>query len=159
MIKRKVKAAIAASEHLPAASAHHHRKKASTVTGGSIGSLKAGYAAVQLLYELGGSVPEQLAHESAAALEQAGRRALQRGAFVSARRTLLRAVELRAEPGTAVPGRARGMAALRCSNRPRRGRGRAGRRSRRRPPRFRRALARAARRSGPELREQRHPRS
>ena len=47
LIKRKVKAAIAASEHPPAASAHHHRKKASTVTGGSIGSLKAGYAANQ----------------------------------------------------------------------------------------------------------------
>jgi LCP family protein required for cell wall assembly len=47
LIKRKVRAAIAASEHPPAGSAHHHRKKASTVTGGSIGSMKAGYAANQ----------------------------------------------------------------------------------------------------------------
>ena len=55
--------------------------------------------AVRLLDELSGSVSEQLAHATAAALEQAGRRALQRGAFVSARRTLLRAVELEPTPG------------------------------------------------------------
>ena len=47
MIKHRVRAAIAASEHPPAASAHHHRKRASTVTGGSIGSLRTGYAANQ----------------------------------------------------------------------------------------------------------------
>ena len=43
LIKRKVKAAIAKSEHPPAKSAHH--RKPSGVTGGSIGSLQTGYAA------------------------------------------------------------------------------------------------------------------
>jgi len=48
LIKRKVRAAIAASEHPPTRSAHHHKKKApTTVTGGSIGSLSTGYAANQ----------------------------------------------------------------------------------------------------------------
>ena len=45
MIKRKVAQAIASSEHPPAQPAKHHRKPPSTVTGGSIGSLSAGYAA------------------------------------------------------------------------------------------------------------------
>ena len=54
--------------------------------------------AAQLLVELGGAVSDELAHDAAAALEQAGRRALQRGAFVAARRTLLRAVELEPSP-------------------------------------------------------------
>ena len=54
--------------------------------------------AAQLLVELGGAVPDELAHDAAAALEQAGRRALQRGAFVAARRTLLRSVELEPSP-------------------------------------------------------------
>jgi LCP family protein required for cell wall assembly len=46
LIQRKIRAAIAASEHPPARSAHHHRRKVpSTVTGGSIGSLSTGYAA------------------------------------------------------------------------------------------------------------------
>jgi class 3 adenylate cyclase/tetratricopeptide (TPR) repeat protein/Arc/MetJ family transcription regulator len=54
---------------------------------------------VQLLNELGDRVPDQLACSAAEALEAAGRRALQRGAFVSARRTLLRALELDASPG------------------------------------------------------------
>jgi LCP family protein required for cell wall assembly len=46
LIQRKVKAAIDASEHPSAHPAHHRRKKAaSTVTGGSIGSLSTGYAA------------------------------------------------------------------------------------------------------------------
>ncbi len=55
--------------------------------------------AVLLLAELGGRVPDALAHDAAAALESAGRRALQRGGFVSARRTLLRALELEPTPG------------------------------------------------------------
>jgi LCP family protein required for cell wall assembly len=49
LIQRKVKAAIAASEH-PATkpAAHHHRQKTpETVTGGSIGSMSTGYAANQ----------------------------------------------------------------------------------------------------------------
>ena len=45
LIQRKVKQAIAKSEH-PGAGAHHHKPKDGTgVTGGSIGSLKDGYAA------------------------------------------------------------------------------------------------------------------
>ena len=55
--------------------------------------------AVRLLEELGGDVPDDLPRTTAAALEEAGRRALQRGAFLSARRTLLRAVELDPTPG------------------------------------------------------------
>jgi LCP family protein required for cell wall assembly len=49
LIKRKVHAAIATSEHPPAHSTQHHKKKKapSTVTGGSIGSLSTGYAANQ----------------------------------------------------------------------------------------------------------------
>lgn len=47
MIQRRIKAAIAASEHPASRSsrAHHHRKAPSTVTGGSIGSMSTGYAA------------------------------------------------------------------------------------------------------------------
>jgi polyisoprenyl-teichoic acid--peptidoglycan teichoic acid transferase len=47
LIKHKVQAAIATSEHPPARSAHHHKKTPDTVTGGSIGSLSTGYAANQ----------------------------------------------------------------------------------------------------------------
>jgi class 3 adenylate cyclase/tetratricopeptide (TPR) repeat protein len=54
--------------------------------------------ATRLRAELDGSVPEQLAHTAAAALEESGRRALRRGAFLGARRTLLRAVELEPNP-------------------------------------------------------------
>jgi class 3 adenylate cyclase/tetratricopeptide (TPR) repeat protein len=50
--------------------------------------------AAYLLAELQGAVPEELAHSAAEALEEAGRRALRRGALAVARRTLLRAVEL-----------------------------------------------------------------
>jgi class 3 adenylate cyclase/tetratricopeptide (TPR) repeat protein len=50
--------------------------------------------AAQLLEELDGSVPPELAREAADALDETGRRALRRGAFLVARRTLLRAVEL-----------------------------------------------------------------
>jgi class 3 adenylate cyclase/predicted negative regulator of RcsB-dependent stress response len=52
----------------------------------------------ELLAELGGTVPPDLARSAADALEEAGRRALRRGALGVARRTLLRAVEL--EPST-----------------------------------------------------------
>jgi LCP family protein required for cell wall assembly len=46
LIHRKVKEAIAASENPPARTTHHHRRTApTTVTGGSIGSMAAGYAA------------------------------------------------------------------------------------------------------------------
>ena len=50
--------------------------------------------AAQLLNELDGTVPAELAREAAAAADEAGRRALRRGAFVVARRMLLRATEL-----------------------------------------------------------------
>ena len=50
--------------------------------------------ATRLRGELDGAVPDELAHAAAAALEETGRRALRRGAFVVARRTLLRAGEL-----------------------------------------------------------------
>jgi polyisoprenyl-teichoic acid--peptidoglycan teichoic acid transferase len=45
LIRRKVAAAIAASQHAPVKAAHRHHKGAATVTGGSIGSLGTGYAA------------------------------------------------------------------------------------------------------------------
>ena len=54
--------------------------------------------AADLLAELGGTVPEDLARSAAEALEGAGRRALRRGALGVARRTLLRAVELEPSP-------------------------------------------------------------
>jgi class 3 adenylate cyclase/tetratricopeptide (TPR) repeat protein len=47
-----------------------------------------------LLTELDGAVPDELAREAAAALENAGERALNRDALTTARRLLLRAVEL-----------------------------------------------------------------
>jgi class 3 adenylate cyclase/tetratricopeptide (TPR) repeat protein len=50
--------------------------------------------ATRLLVELEGSAPPELAEEAAAVLEHAGRRALSREAFRSARKLLLRAVEL-----------------------------------------------------------------
>jgi predicted ATPase/class 3 adenylate cyclase len=50
--------------------------------------------ATALLAELDGSPPEALAHEAAAALEEAGRRALAREANTTARKLLVRAVEL-----------------------------------------------------------------
>ena len=50
--------------------------------------------ATQLQAELDGAAPAELAHEAAAALEEAGRRALAREANRSARKLLLRAVEL-----------------------------------------------------------------
>jgi class 3 adenylate cyclase/tetratricopeptide (TPR) repeat protein len=55
-------------------------------------------SAAQLLAELDGSVPQELAGQAAEALDEAGRRALRRGAFVVARRTLLRAAELEPTP-------------------------------------------------------------
>jgi class 3 adenylate cyclase/tetratricopeptide (TPR) repeat protein len=55
--------------------------------------------AVQLLAELEGMAPPELAQAAAAALEEAARRALRRGAFVVARRSLLRAIELEPTPG------------------------------------------------------------
>ncbi len=50
--------------------------------------------ATTLLAELDGAVPQELARETAAALEEAGRRSLQRESFMAARRMLLRANEL-----------------------------------------------------------------
>jgi class 3 adenylate cyclase len=50
--------------------------------------------ATRLLAELDGAPPPELAEETAAVLEHAGRRALSREAFRSARRLFLRAVEL-----------------------------------------------------------------
>ncbi|MFL5960890.1 MAG: AAA family ATPase [Gaiellaceae bacterium] len=54
--------------------------------------------AAGLLAELGGPVPQDLARSAAKALEEAGRRALRRGALGVARRILLRAVELEPSP-------------------------------------------------------------
>ncbi len=54
--------------------------------------------AAQLLAELDGAVPDQLAGAAAEALDEAGRRALRRGAFVVARRTLMRSAELESTP-------------------------------------------------------------
>jgi class 3 adenylate cyclase/tetratricopeptide (TPR) repeat protein len=54
--------------------------------------------AAELLAELEGAVPDDLANDAAEALEEAGRRALRRGALRAARRTLLRAVELEPSP-------------------------------------------------------------
>jgi class 3 adenylate cyclase/tetratricopeptide (TPR) repeat protein len=50
--------------------------------------------AARLVAELDGTVPPELAHEAAAALERAGRRSLHRSSFVVARTLLLRANEL-----------------------------------------------------------------
>jgi class 3 adenylate cyclase/tetratricopeptide (TPR) repeat protein len=50
--------------------------------------------AAELLAELDGSVPDDLAGAAAASLQESGRRAMRRGAWKVARRTLLRAVEL-----------------------------------------------------------------
>jgi class 3 adenylate cyclase len=54
--------------------------------------------AADLLAELDGAVPAELARSAAEAMEEAGRRALSRGALGVARRTLLRAVELEPSP-------------------------------------------------------------
>jgi tetratricopeptide (TPR) repeat protein len=54
--------------------------------------------ATDLRTELEGAVPGELARSAAEALEEAGRRALRRGALGVARRTLLRAVELEPSP-------------------------------------------------------------
>jgi class 3 adenylate cyclase/tetratricopeptide (TPR) repeat protein len=54
--------------------------------------------AAALVAELEGTVPTDLAASAADALEQAGRRALRRGALGVARRTLLRALELEPSP-------------------------------------------------------------
>jgi class 3 adenylate cyclase/tetratricopeptide (TPR) repeat protein len=55
--------------------------------------------AARLVAELEGTVAPELAHAAAAALEEAGRRALRLGGFVVARRTLLRAIELEPSSG------------------------------------------------------------
>src|SRR5213078_2053349 len=55
--------------------------------------------AAELVAELDGDVPLELAEEAAEALEEAGRRALRRGGLLVARRTLLRAVDLAPTPG------------------------------------------------------------
>jgi class 3 adenylate cyclase/tetratricopeptide (TPR) repeat protein len=55
--------------------------------------------AAELLAELDGAVPGDLARTAADALEEAGRRALRRGALAVARRMLLRAGELAPSPG------------------------------------------------------------
>ncbi len=54
--------------------------------------------AAALVAELAGAVPEELARSAADAVEEAGRRALRRGALGIARRALLRAVELEPTP-------------------------------------------------------------
>ena len=54
--------------------------------------------AADLLIELAGTIPEDLARSAADALEEAGRRGLRRGALRSARRTLVRAVAIEPTP-------------------------------------------------------------
>jgi class 3 adenylate cyclase/tetratricopeptide (TPR) repeat protein len=54
--------------------------------------------AAELLAELEGAVPAELAQTAASALKQTGRRAMRRGSWKVARRTLLRAVELDPTP-------------------------------------------------------------
>ena len=54
--------------------------------------------AADLLIELAGTIPEDLARSAAEALEEAGRRGLRRGALRSARRTLVRAVAIEPTP-------------------------------------------------------------
>ena len=54
--------------------------------------------AADLLVELAGTIPDDLAREAADALEEAGRRGLRRGALRSARRTLVRAVAIEPTP-------------------------------------------------------------
>jgi class 3 adenylate cyclase/tetratricopeptide (TPR) repeat protein len=54
--------------------------------------------AARLRSELDGAVPEALAQEAATALEKSGQQALRRGSFLTARRTLLRALELAPNP-------------------------------------------------------------
>jgi predicted ATPase len=54
--------------------------------------------AAALVAELAGAVPKELARSAAEAVEEAGRRALRRGALGIARRSLLRAVELEPTP-------------------------------------------------------------
>lgn len=51
-------------------------------------------SAARLVAELDGTVPPDLAHEAASALEGAGRRSLRRASFAVARRLLLRSAEL-----------------------------------------------------------------
>jgi class 3 adenylate cyclase/tetratricopeptide (TPR) repeat protein len=54
--------------------------------------------AADLLVELSGTIPEDLARDTADALEEAGRRGLRRGTLRSARRTLVRAVAIAPTP-------------------------------------------------------------
>jgi class 3 adenylate cyclase/tetratricopeptide (TPR) repeat protein len=54
--------------------------------------------AARLQVELSGALPSDLAEEAAAALEESGQGALQRGAFLNARRALVRAGELSPNP-------------------------------------------------------------
>jgi class 3 adenylate cyclase/tetratricopeptide (TPR) repeat protein len=54
--------------------------------------------AADLLIELAGTIPEDLARSAAEALDEAGRRGLRRGALRSARRTLVRAVAIEPTP-------------------------------------------------------------
>jgi len=79
--------------------ADDHRRFAEWVgktTSGEFAEIRAHHLerATALIAELEGVVPDDLARESAAALEEAGHRALQRESFPTARRMLLRASEL-----------------------------------------------------------------
>ena len=73
--------------------------------------------ATQLAEELEGAVPEELATETADALEQAGRRALAREANNVARRLLLALGRARAEPRAALPRGPRCVAHVRLPDR------------------------------------------
>jgi len=79
--------------------ADDHRRFAEWIashTAGELAEIRAHHLerATTLLAELEGSVPDDLAREAAAALEDAGRRSLQRESFPAARRMLLRSNEL-----------------------------------------------------------------
>jgi class 3 adenylate cyclase/tetratricopeptide (TPR) repeat protein len=79
--------------------AHEHRAFAEWVedrAADELADIRAHHLdqAAELLAELDGAVPEELAQSAAEALHHAGRRAMRRGALKVARRMLLRAVEL-----------------------------------------------------------------
>ena len=94
--------------------------------------------ATRLLTELDGAAPAELREEAADALMKAGRRALSRESFRSARKLLLRAVEFGADARTSVFRRSGGVAARRLPGSSRRdGRSRIGCRGGRRDPRAR----------------------
>jgi class 3 adenylate cyclase/tetratricopeptide (TPR) repeat protein len=92
---------VAYSSISKAQRADDHRRFAEWIashTSGELAEIRAHHLdrATALVVELEGVVPDDLAHEAAGALEEAGRRSLGRESFPTARRMLLRANELEA---------------------------------------------------------------